>query len=297
MQNYNEKERLSETLDAVARFTEKRPNEMYRQRLDGGLSAALWEHSPRQQTFEGHKKTILAVSLRGESRMERVRGGSTIWRGFAPGTTVVLRASEASDWVLDGRFEMLHVYLDEETSKQFCTNECATMTTPFRDPVFYQIAQTVAYVLRESEGREGCIEPMLEAMRQYCVDRYIDTGSLARTCSNASGDGLPGFAQRKLEEFIQDNLSQPIPVEQLAALVGLSPAHFSRAFRETYSFPPHKFLLERRVDMAAELLHSTSLKIEKIALMTGFSSPSHLGIQFKKRMAKSPSQYRRLMRQ
>lgn len=293
MRNYNENERLLETVDAVARFTEKPPIAMYHQKTSDGLSAGLWEHSPRSQTFEGHKNTILAVSLRGESRMEKVKGGSTVWRGFAPGTTVVLRASEATDWVLDGRFEMLHVYLNGEISERLGLNSCTQMATPFRDPVIYQIAQTAAFVLRESEGRGNFVEPMLDAMRQYCLERYVNRSSDSDACAAPIGEGLPGYSQRKLEDFIQKNLGKPILVDQLAALVNLSPAHFSRAFRGTYSISPHKFLLERRIDRAAELLQSTMLSISEIAALTGFSSPSHMGIQFKKRMAKSPSQFRR----
>lgn len=293
MSEFSRNEVLSETLDAVSRFTEKHPISMYEQKTPDGLSAALWEHSPRSQTFSGHKNTILAVSLRGDARMERVRNGSTVWRGFAPGTTVILKASEATDWILDGRFEMLHVYLDEDTSRQFCGKEGFPMSTPFRDPVLYQIARTADYVLRESDGRGNFVEPMLDAMRHYCLDRYIGAGLPLRSSGNTYVGGLSGFSQRKLEEFIQHRLGEPILVEELAELVKLSPAHFSRAFLTTYNVSPHKFLLERRIDKAAELLHSSSLQVEEIALKTGFSSSSHLGVQFKRSMAKTPSQYRR----
>ncbi|WP_162300115.1 helix-turn-helix domain-containing protein [Kineobactrum sediminis] len=169
------------------------------------------------------------------------------------------------------------------------------MATPFRDPVLYQIARTADYVLRESEGRGNFVEPVLDAMRQYCLDRYLGTEPFSKNCSNnthAAG-GLPGFKQRKLEEFIQSRLSSPILVEELAERVKLSPAHFSRAFLATYNVSPHRFLLERRIDRAAELLRSSLLEVEEIALRTGFSSSSHLGFQFKKQMAKTPSQYRR----
>ncbi|WP_457831571.1 hypothetical protein, partial [Staphylococcus aureus] len=63
-------EQLAATLDAVARFTDSRPLA----RIDCGgvssLSAALWQHSPKRRIFAGHRRHILAISLRGDARLE-----------------------------------------------------------------------------------------------------------------------------------------------------------------------------------------------------------------------------------
>ena len=44
---------------------------------------------------------------------------------------------------------------------------------------------------------------------------------------------------------------EPLQVVDLAAAAGLSPAHFSRRFRQTFGESPHQYLLTRRLERAS----------------------------------------------
>jgi AraC family transcriptional regulator len=70
--------------------------------------------------------------------------------------------------------------------------------------------------------------------------------------------------------------------------------HFERAFRQSLGVPPHRYVLERRVSAARDLLLTyPNLPIEEIARKLGFSSSSHLSAAFLRRMGCSPATFRR----
>jgi AraC family transcriptional regulator len=94
------------------------------------------------------------------------------------------------------------------------------------------------------------------------------------------------------ESYIRDHLEHNMSLASLAAVVGLTPGHFLRAFRETFGMPPHAYVLARRIEHAKELLADRSQSITAIALATGFCDSSHFATAFKKSTGVPPSRYR-----
>ncbi len=81
----------------------------------------------------------------------------------------------------------------------------------------------------------------------------------------------------------------------MAALVHLSPFHFSRAFKQSFGMPPHRYHMMRRVEAAKELLNTTKTPMTEIALRLGFSEASSLSAGFRRMTGVSPSAYRRIV--
>ena len=72
--------------------------------------------------------------------------------------------------------------------------------------------------------------------------------------------------------------------------------HFIKSFRQSEAFTPHALLLQRRMERAMGLLLNCKQSVEEIALMVGFSSPSHFISTFRKLVGVTPSLLRRLAR-
>jgi AraC family transcriptional regulator len=121
--------------------------------------------------------------------------------------------------------------------------------------------------------------------------------SLARgslTSARASDPGhLPRLQSEALMVFIEDSLSRDIGIVDLAGVVGYSPDHFSRLFRQTFRVSPYQYLLGRRVERAKTMLRDPSLPIAVIAVACGFTSQSHLNTVFKRIAGVTPGRYRR----
>jgi AraC-like DNA-binding protein len=82
------------------------------------------------------------------------------------------------------------------------------------------------------------------------------------------------------------------PIKRLAALSGVSEAHFSRSFKRAFGLPPHRYLLTRRIEQAATLLRDTDLGITEIAFATGWESLGTFGRVFRDVTGQSPGALR-----
>lgn len=90
------------------------------------------------------------------------------------------------------------------------------------------------------------------------------------------GRRLAGATSKRVLEYLNEHSAEKIAIRDLAAVSHMSASHFIRAFTLTYGMPPHKFLSYVRLEKAEKLLVETSLSIEAVASLTGFSSQSHL---------------------
>src|SRR5207245_1891728 len=87
--------------------------------------------------------------------------------------------------------------------------------------------------------------------------------------------GLSGVAKRRALELIDARLDARLTVDMLAREVGLSPAHFARAFKETIGQAPHQYLLWLRLERARRLLELCGADLSDIAQRTGFADQAH----------------------
>jgi len=88
--------------------------------------------------------------------------------------------------------------------------------------------------------------------------------------------------------MIDAALETRLTIETLAREVGLSPAHFARAFRESLGRAPHQYLLARRLERARRLLETTSATLSDIAQRTGFADQAHFTKLFKRAFGTTP---------
>jgi AraC family transcriptional regulator len=106
--------------------------------------------------------------------------------------------------------------------------------------------------------------------------------------------GLAPWQTRRCTEYLAEHASHDVGLEQLAALVGLSPFHFARAFKRSTGLPPHRYQLNLRIARAKELLETTDAPVTEIAFDVGYESSQALARLFRREVGLSPSDYRRV---
>lgn len=104
--------------------------------------------------------------------------------------------------------------------------------------------------------------------------------------------GLSAHRARQVQEFLNQNFSRKLSLAELAAICGLSPYHFVRAFSKTFGVSPHRYILGLRLDFAEKLLADRRMSITDIADLSGFSSQSHFTTAMKKYRNTTPQQVR-----
>lgn len=91
---------------------------------------------------------------------------------------------------------------------------------------------------------------------------------------------------------VEDNLLNPLSINQLACLCGRSLSSFRRDFISTYNMPPSQWIRERRLRKAKEFLLTTKMTITDICYTLGFENIAHFSRLFKSQFGHSPSEYR-----
>ena len=85
---------------------------------------------------------------------------------------------------------------------------------------------------------------------------------------------------------------EPLDVDDLARVAGLSRAHFSREFRRAFGESPHAYLLTRRLERAAALLRTTDRSVADICLSVGLQSVGSFTTSFTRTYGRPPTAYR-----
>lgn len=87
---------------------------------------------------------------------------------------------------------------------------------------------------------------------------------------------------RKVMNHLEDHFARNVPLNELAALTGLSPSHFAEAFRNSTGLPPHRWQMSKRVEKAKALLGEKGLTPAETATAAGFSDQAHFTRVFKR---------------
>ncbi len=94
-------------------------------------------------------------------------------------------------------------------------------------------------------------------------------------------------------DFIENNLSEKINLEDIARSACFSLFHFSRVFQSLTLISPYDYLIRRRTHEAAYKLINTDMKIIEIAFEFAFASPEVFNRAFKRVYQCQPNEYRK----
>lgn len=92
--------------------------------------------------------------------------------------------------------------------------------------------------------------------------------------------------------YINEHISEELPVKQLAQLASFSEYHFIRVFHDAVGMTPRQYIKTVRMNQAKYLLKTTDLPIQEIGYSTGYSSLSMFCTTFKNSQGVTPSEFR-----
>ncbi|MBB6729446.1 response regulator transcription factor [Cohnella zeiphila] len=92
--------------------------------------------------------------------------------------------------------------------------------------------------------------------------------------------------------YIDSRLSQEISLEEVAAMVGLSPTYFSALFKKMTSETFVHYRIHKRMEKAKDLLAVPHIRIVDVATEVGYDDYPHFTKTFKKLVGMTPSEFR-----
>jgi len=158
-----------------------------------------------------------------------------------------------------------------------------------RDPAINRIGLLGREELSESGiGGRLYAESLGAALAVHLLRQY---GTSPRAPAIHKG-GLASRPLMRVIEYINERLRDELNLVELSKIAKLSPHHFATAFKASTGISPHRYVIERRIDRARDLLRQKDKTISEIALAAGFSSQSHLTANFHRTTGVTPRKFR-----
>jgi AraC-like DNA-binding protein len=98
-----------------------------------------------------------------------------------------------------------------------------------------------------------------------------------------------------VRQFIEKNYAEPIAVDDLAVLAGMSKGYLFRAFKGAFGQPPLAYQQQLRIDAAKTMLRATALRCREVALRCGYENSQFFCRLFKRATGVSPGRFRKQM--
>ncbi|MCT2581624.1 helix-turn-helix domain-containing protein [Actinophytocola gossypii] len=263
-----------------------------------GLELARWRAGPATEGLCHVPEHLLFVTLGGHTaRTEaRIENGHRYAGADFPGAVTFIPADRRRvAWHGRGVIDYVTIRLDPAGLPAEVEPERVEFTgfTNGPDPLVRQLALAL-----RAEAADGGVAG------QLFVDNVAATLALhlVRRYSNladhppASAPGLAGARLHRVIEHIAAHLAGDLRLVRLAEVAGMDRYQFSRAFKQATGTAPHRYVVERRVHRATELLARTDLPIAEIAVAVGMSSQSHLTTVFRRTVGDTPLAYRKARR-
>jgi AraC-like DNA-binding protein len=109
------------------------------------------------------------------------------------------------------------------------------------------------------------------------------------SCSQNTGSARISAAMT----FLETHMGRPVGMDAVASAVGIPRKQFYSQFRQETGMTPNDWLQRLRLRRAEELLLSTNLTVESIALELGYPGAAYFCRVFRKYLGSTPGQFRR----
>ena len=131
----------------------------------------------------------------------------------------------------------------------------------------------------------------IDEMRSYLMEKIDTCFDLIESKANNSNHKVILMGK----QFIEENIGNELTLNATAEYAGVSPAYFSKIFKEEVHENFIDYVTERRMKIACDLLAS-NMKTAEISEKIGYHDIKHFYKKFKSYIGVTPSQYRKKIR-
>jgi AraC family transcriptional regulator len=215
---------------------------------------------------------------------------------ISPGAAFIVGADTITWSKLQEQNESLGIYPDMDLLRRLAqpaNARCIELETVVnrQDPILLGIAHVFK---RACVAEQPLCDVQANSLAHLLAWRLLVTYcGIELPEANLKGSQLSERAIRTVCDFIEENLCRQLTLEDLAALVHLSPFHFARCFKATMGLAPHQYVIARRIELAKRLLLTTTLNVAEIAWSIGYENISHFRRLFTQHIGVVPGEIRR----
>ncbi|CAI0721200.1 L-rhamnose operon regulatory protein rhaS [Serratia entomophila] len=253
--------------------------------LGSGVELAAWSNCNDRITQESADHHTLSLYVAdGYECYQKVPGG---WKnGGGPDRFCIMPRQYESTWDVRSDLSFVHLYCTDahlrQLAEQTWDRSPASINVEQRafaeDP---QITLLYRQFLLNRDWRDRANQLALSSASTLLMSHMIQRYTQLQWALPKVRGGLAPAVAKRVKEYIDGHLGQPLLLADLAAQAGLSEFHFARMFKHDTGLAPHQFVMRARLRQAEKLLRHSQLPLTQIALDCGFSSASHFSNRFR----------------
>jgi AraC family transcriptional regulator len=261
-------------------------------RLCSGIELAAWSNKSDCITQYNDHHTLSLYTADGYECYHKTQHG---WRnGGAPNRFCILPKESESTWDIRANLSFVHLYCTDTHLRRLVERiwDRSPASIQVEERVFcddVKITQLYRQFFLGCDWQEPSNHLLLSSTAMQLLTHMIGHYTqLHWALPNVKG-GLSPTALKIVKEYIDDRLSQPLLLAELATQAGLSEFHFARMFKQSTGLAPHQYVMNARLRRAESLLKTNTMTLLDVAIECGFSSASHFSHRFKKAYGFTPS--------
>ena len=263
--------------------------------------ASAQRERPFSQTFAPVPDCLLVLNRDGPCHALGRWNGNRFSEELTRGAINLIPGNSEFSINLGQPLDTLHVYIRAPVIEQVAREMGVNMTSDFHirprlicsDRILEAMMETVFEALGK-EGSRGAvnIDYVARAIAAHLVQNY---SSRCPDTDRPETVMLSGMSQNlaRAIRFMEKNIDSSIRLDDIAEVVNWSASHLAREFRTQIGVPPHRYLIQLRVDKARDLLETSDLPIAEIAFECGFTHQEHLTRHFRRMCQSTPAAHRR----
>jgi len=254
-----------------------------------GFTATVFETTGGTVSCPGAPMHNLSMHVGSPMKATRRCDGPAHRRLQCPGDIDIVPIGSPASWEDAAPSTFLRIDLEptivRSTAEEMGVNPDGVSLTPqlqLRDPMLQYVAWALKAELETGEPTDRLYaESLGTALTAQLLRRY------AR--SSMSTRGLTRRQWQTIVDYVGENLALDLTLAELASVVGLGASTFKVLFKRSAGVPVHQYVVRRRVEHAMNLLSNGRVKLNEVAVRSGFVDDSHMARCFRRVLGTTPA--------
>ncbi len=152
-----------------------------------------------------------------------------------------------------------------------------------------KVARYISEIYKECQSKDAYFEMVAE---NHLRSLIVLIHRIISACSEQKASSEQTELGNQIKEYIDENYTQNITLATMAKTLYVSPYYISHLFKHETGDSPIHYLITRRIGEAKNLLLTTRMPLQDIALAVGYENVNHFIDIFKKKTGISPGRFR-----
>lgn len=253
-----------------------------------------WPHGPLHEIISPLDQHVIIAHYGNMQRVERTTDNKVSKNVIRNGAITTIPLGSSSYWDVYNPVDVIHFYLPNSILNTLAQQvDVSEVELKLHTGLYDIVTSKIIVLISELLVDNNKINQLLcEHLLLVLMVQLIKNHSAANIFIEQSNGGLSPRALKYSIEKLDSSPVGDVSIKSLSEELGLSSAHFCRAFKSSTGVTPYSWLKQRVIERASLQLELSEKPIFDIALESGYSSQNAFTLAFRKLTGISPGQWR-----